>query len=325
MGGSFLVHLPILTSRSKSKSAIPLTLSKFSSMKLSRLLSFLLLTAVVISCKKSDPEPSPGPGITPAPAQTILNVAYGADALQKMDVYLPAGRTTITTKVMVMIHGGGWTSGDKTEFNGFVDTLKRRLPDYAIFNINYRLSAIPVNVFPTQENDVKAAMDFIYGKSAEYAISNKHVLIGASAGGHLAMLQAYKYSTPVKPKAVVSFFGPSDLTDMYNNPVGGNGLLAFALAQAVGKTPTQDSALYANSSPINFIGSASAMPTILLHGGADPLVKPSQSTAVRDKLLMSGIITQYVFYPTGGHGDWNGTTYFDAFNKIETFLKTNVN
>jgi acetyl esterase/lipase len=290
-------------------------------MKLSRFLSILAITAIVFSCKKSDPDP----GTTTEPAKTILNVAYGTDALQKMDVYLPAGRTAAATKVMVMIHGGGWTTGDKTDFNAFVDTMKRRLPDYAIFNINYRLSAIPVNVFPAQENDVKAAMTFIFGKSAEYLISNKYVLIGASAGGHLAMLQAYKYSVPLKPKAVVSFFGPSDLADMYTNPVGGSALLAFGLAQAVGKTPAQDSALYANSSPVTFIGSTSSMPTILLHGGADPLVKPSQSIAVRDKLLMSGIINQYVFYPTGGHGDWNGATYFDAFNKIEAFLKTNVN
>jgi acetyl esterase/lipase len=295
---------------------------KIYGMNRSRFLSFILVIAVTVySCKKSDPDT----GTTTEPAKTLLNVAYGTDGLQKMDVYLPAGRTAASTKVMVMIHGGGWTTGDKADFNAFVDTMKRRLPEYAIFNINYRLSANPVNVFPTQENDVKAAMDFIYSKSAEYLISNKHVLIGASAGGHLAMLQAYKYSTPVKPKAVVSFFGPSDLADMYNNPVGGSALLAFGLAQAVGKTPVQDSALYANSSPANFIGSASAMPTILLHGGADPLVKPVQSTIVRDKLLMSGIINQYVFYPTGGHGDWNGATYFDAFNKIEAFLKANVN
>jgi acetyl esterase/lipase len=300
---------------------ISLTLYKFFSMKLDKLLSVLAITIIAFSCKKSDSDS----GTTAEPAKTMQNVAYGTDALQKMDVYLPAGRTTTTTKVMVMIHGGAWTSGDKADFNAFVDTLKRRLPDYAIFNINYRLSATPANVFPTQENDVKAAMDFIYSKSAEYLISNKHVLIGASAGAHLAMLQAYKYSTPVKPKAVVSFFGPADLIDMYNNPAGGNALLSFALAQAVGKTPAQDSTLYANSSPINFIGSTSSMPTILLHGGADPLVKPVQSTMVRDKLLMSGIVNQYVFYPTGGHGDWNGATYFDAFNKIETFLRANVN
>jgi acetyl esterase/lipase len=260
-------------------------------------------------------------------ALTSLNVAYGTDPLQKMDIYLPAGRSLAATKVIVMIHGGAWVGGDKTdaEFAQFIDTIKRRLPDYAIFNINYRLSAAPNNVFPTQENDVKAALGFIFGKSAEYAISGKYVLIGASAGGHLAMLQAYKYNTPVKPRAVVSFFGPSDLRDMYDNPAGNNLALRPLLAQAIGKTPAQDSALYANSSPLNFINSSTGVPTILLHGGTDILVKPSQSTMVRDRLQISGIATQYVPYPTGGHGGWSPSIYSDAFGKIEAFLKAHVN
>ena len=205
-----------------------------------------------------------------------------------------------------------------------MDTLKKRLPDYAIFNINYRLSANPSNLFPTQEQDVKAAVQFIYGKATEYKISDKYVLMGASAGAHLAMLQGYKYNAPIKAKAVVSFFGPSDLTDMYNNPVGGNPLYSIVLANAVGVTPAQDPALYTNSSPVNFISSSSAMPTILLHGGADPLVSPSQSVAVQTKLNTAGITNQYVYYPAGGHGDWDAVTYADAFDKIQLFLEANV-
>ena len=112
-------------------------------MKLSKIFCVLLLSAVIFSCKKSDPDP----GTTTEPAKTLLNVSYGSDNLQKMDVYLPAGRTTTSTKVMVMIHGGGWTSGDKADFNAFVDTMKRRLPDYAIFNINYRLFCRPFEYF----------------------------------------------------------------------------------------------------------------------------------------------------------------------------------
>ncbi len=139
------------------------------------------------------------------------------------------------------------------------------------------------------------------------------------------MLQAYKYATPVKAKAVVSLFGPSDLTDMYTNPVGGNLLVSALVALAVGKTPFQDPTLYFNSSPVNFINASSAMPTILLHGGIDPLVNPSQSVAVKNKLTGAGIVSQYVFYPTGGHGDWDAATFTDAFNKIEFFLKANVN
>ena len=153
-----------------------------------------------------------------------------------MDIYLPADRRVDSTKILVMIHGGGWTTGDKSDFTSSVDTLKKRLPDYGIFNINYRLSTGINNPFPTQETDVQAAVRYIYGKASDYQVSyKKFVLMGASAGGHLAMLQGYKDSIPVKPQAIVSFFGPSDLLDMYFNPVGGNPFLALGLAQAVGR------------------------------------------------------------------------------------------
>lgn len=270
-----------------------------------------------VSCSKDD-------AINTDNASTMLNVSYGPDAANKMDVYLPAGRTTVNTKVIVMIHGGGWTTGDKADFVSFVDTLKRRLPGYAIFNINYRLSNNPNNLFPAQEMDTKSAIEYIYNKASEYRISNKYVIMGASAGAHLAMLQSYKYNAPVKAKAVVSFFGPSDLTDMYNNPAGGNPILSFGLANAIGATPAQNPVLYNSSSPVNFISSNSAMPTILLHGGADPLVTHSQSVDVYSRLITAGIISQYVLYPTGGHGDWNAAIYTDAFNNIQSFLEANV-
>src|SRR5436190_20202373 len=93
----------------------------------------LVLTVIVTlaSCKKED---------AVLAAQNQANVAYGTDAAQKMDIYLPAGRSGSSTKVIILIHGGGWSTGDKADFNSYVDTLKRRLPGYAIFNINYRLA-----------------------------------------------------------------------------------------------------------------------------------------------------------------------------------------
>ncbi len=286
-------------------------------MKWNKIFIAVAVTVFFISCKKSEPTSD----IT-IEAKTLLNVAYGTDPLQKMDIYLPANRSITSTKVMVIIHGGGWTSGDKIDFNAYVDTLKRRLPQYAIFNINYRLANGGLNLFPTQENDVKAAMEFINGNASSYLISNKWVLLGASAGAHLAMLQAYKYSSPVKPKAVASFFGPSDMAEMYNNPVGGNPILGLAIASVMGGTPVTLPALYASSSPVTYIGPSSS-PTILLHGGIDPLVRPAQSTAVQTKLTTAGVANQYVFYPTGGHGDWDAATYTDAFNKIQAFFITN--
>lgn len=289
-------------------------------MKFYRLLFILLITATIISCKKTDSTAV----LSTVSEKTLLNVAYGVDASQVMDIYLPADRRSDSTRVMVLIHGGGWTSGDKADFAAAIDTLKKRLPDYAFFNINYRLSTGTSNIFPTQEIDVQAAVRYIYGKASDYQVSNnKFVLLGASAGGHLAMLQGYKDSIPVKPKAIVSFFGPSDLMDMYYNPVGGNFALSVALAQAIGKTPIQNSLIYASSSPVNFINGGSP-PTILLHGGLDPLVSPSQSVAVSTKLSFFNITNQYVFYPTGGHGNWDTPTYTDAYNKIQSFLIANV-
>ncbi|RYD80563.1 MAG: alpha/beta hydrolase, partial [Sphingobacteriales bacterium] len=91
------------------------------------LISFCFLNS---SCTKDD---APGSQVN---ASTQLNVAYGTDPLQKADIYLPANRSTANTKVLVMIHGGGWSGGDKADFNAFVDTFKRRFPDYAVANIN---------------------------------------------------------------------------------------------------------------------------------------------------------------------------------------------
>ncbi len=272
------------------------------------------------SCSKNiDQAPAPPPPDKINP-ETIMNVSYGSNSLQDMDVYLPADRSTSATRVIVMIHGGSWESGDKTELTEFVDTLKRRLPDYAIVNINYRLSVNGSNVFPTQENDTKAALQFIVDNAAKYLISKKVVLLGVSAGGQLALLQGYKYNSPVVPKAIVSFYGPTDLTAMYNDP--GDALIPPALAEIVGKTPLQDPSIYSNSSPVNFVSSSSP-PTIFFQGGMDLLVKTSQAVSLQSKLQSAGVVNQYVFYPNEGHG-WIGPDLFDSFNKIQAFLSANV-
>ncbi len=286
---------------------------------LQQLLLIITASVIITSCKKSSSDN--GGSTNPAVAQTLSNVSYGTDAAQKMDVYLPANRSTASTKVMIIIHGGAWSSGDKSDLNAFIDTLKKRQPDYAIFNINYRLSTGAANLFPAQENDVKAAVEFIYSKRSEYLISDKFVLNGQSAGAHLALLHAYKYTTPVKIKAVIDFFGPSDMVELYNNP----GLVpAATVALIVGATPTGNPTLYQQSSPTNFV-TAQCSPTIILQGGADLLVNATtQSLALKNKLVTAGVVNQYVFYTTGGHGDWNAATYTDAFNNIQTFLAANV-
>ncbi|MES1214977.1 MAG: alpha/beta hydrolase [Bacteroidota bacterium] len=275
-----------------------------------------LLCIVFFSCQKESET-----GNTNLPEKILPDVSYGSNALQNMDIYLPAGRTSSSTKVLILIHGGGWNSGDKTDFESYVDTLKKRLPGFAIFNINYRLASGTSNLFPTQEMDVKAAVEFISSRANEYNISQKIGLVGVSAGAHLCLLQAYKYSN-IKIKAVVDFFGPTDLADMYNYPAS---FLASpaALAAIIGATPVTNPAIYQQSSPINFV-SAQSPPTIILQGGVDILVAPSQSSQLKNKLESFAVVNQYVFYANENHG-WYDAPLTDSFNKIEAFLKANMN
>src|SRR3954452_19320439 len=96
-----------------------------------------ILVVIVISfaaCKKEADNNNPI-----LPKQEFFDVAYGSDDLQKMDVYLPEGRTDTSTKIIIMVHGGAWTEGDKSDFNDAVTVLQSQLDNFALFNINYRL------------------------------------------------------------------------------------------------------------------------------------------------------------------------------------------
>ncbi len=138
-------------------------------------------------------------------SQVILNVPYGLDKAQTLDIYLPPGRSVSSTKIFVIIHGGGFNSGSRDELTAYVQPMQRRLDNYAFFNLSYRQATSADTLFPTQENDVKAALQFIINHSEDYCVSKKMILLGVSAGGLLALLQGYKYKDPVIPKAIISF------------------------------------------------------------------------------------------------------------------------
>jgi acetyl esterase/lipase len=301
---------------------------------LKNILQITILAIVILfsACKKKDKEIiiEPAQPVVPAPAVSTNDVAYGTDPLQKFDMVLPAGRTTTTTKVLIIIHGGSWSAGDKADMTQVITSLKTSLPDYAYFNLNYRLATTNgitgTNLFPTQENDVKAAVDFINSKRAEYKISDKIAILGASAGAHLALLQAYKNATP-KIKAVVDLYGPTDMVDMYNNPATSVSspftvsLFGLLVSSTSGGNPTSAPAAFSSSSPVNYVSSQSA-PTIIFHGTADAVVKVQQSTLLQTKLIQNNVVNQYVPYAGQGHA------YVDSLPntlvRTVAFLNTNV-
>jgi acetyl esterase/lipase len=276
-----------------------------------RRLLFLSLIFLVIACKKESDDNTNA-------EKTYTDVSYGNDTKQKMDVYLPANRDTGNTKLLVLIHGGAWIEGDKTDF--VIDDIKKLLPGYALANVNYRLSINGQNTFPAQEEDVKSAVSFLLNKQTAYKFSKKMVLLGASAGAHLALLQGYKHADMITPRAIISYFGPTDLAYLYNHP--GNPLVPSMLAGIIGATPTQNAGIYATSSPINYVTSKSA-PTLLLQGDADPLVPVDQASMLKDKLNAFGISNQLIIYPGEQHG-FTPAKMQDSYTRIIAFLQANV-
>lgn len=267
---------------------------------------------VLSSCSKGDDTVQPDS----VEAKTVTNISYGSDNRQKLDLYLPADRSREKTRLVIMIHGGGWTSGDKSELAPYVSELQKRIPGLAIANLNYRLATQTANQFPAQENDVKAAVQFLLSKSEEYLISENIVLLGVSAGAHLALLQGYKHGDIIQPEAVISFFAPTDMSDMYLNPV--NGSLPLLLQALMGYSYNQNPAIYNNSSPINFVD-ANSPPTLILHGEKDNTVPIRQAKMLKDKLEAARVDHEYVTYPNEGHG-WSGENLEDSFEKVTAFL-----
>ena len=281
-----------------------------------KFLFYISLLLVLTSCKKDQVVKQD----TQLPEQNYMNVSYGTDPAQVMDIYLPKGRNADSTWLFIMVHGGAWSTGDKSDFTPYISDIQQRF-HCAVANINYRLATPVMNHFPVQEEDMKAVLEFLVSKRESYQISSKLILLGASSGGHQVTLQAYKNAQP-QISAVIDFFAPVDMVALYNSyPPGSSSRLAIQVL--VGGTPSANPSRFSSSSPINYV-SVSSPPTIILHGGMDQVVNVSQSTALKNKLDSLGVANDLVIYPLEGHNVWPTSIMNDAFNKIEAFVKANV-
>lgn len=277
-------------------------------------LALVIFSTLVFSC--SDPEPPVQEGLDPAKAHTEVDLSYGTDLRQVMDVYLPANRDKSRTKVFVWIHGGGWIDGDKSELQAFKPWLEEAQDDYAYIGINYRLFNLlgNANRFPTQEEDVKSALAFIKSKLEEWDLSENLVLAGASAGGHLTLLQSYKNNNDGFVKAAVAFFPPTELRSFHGN----SPLNKLLLENLLGGTPESVPLAYSNSSPLVFVKEGS-VPTVFFHGDADTVVPIAQSKILETRLVANNVPHLKEYLPGQGHG-FDEATYKRLIGLTEDFL-----
>lgn len=217
----------------------------------------LLLVIVIFSCSENyETSTEPQNTVTTIEASQMLNVSYGSDSTQVYDIYLPENRDE-NTKVLILVHGGGWTSGDKTDMSTYKTIAQEDIPGYAIVNINYRLASQGVSPFPMQLNDITSVINHLKANQSEYIISQNYGFVGVSAGAHLAMLWSYSYDTENDINMVASIVGPTNLADSaYNdNPA----FQIDLIMQYFGETPS--TAFLETYSPLHQVESTSA-PTI---------------------------------------------------------------
>lgn len=249
----------------------------------------------------------------------LKNIKYGkAPGDENMfDAYIPK-EVTPNSRVIVYIHGGGWTKGDKKEFpKQLVDELVGNR-GYLVVSMNYRLVKDGNNRFPAQIEDVKKALEFITANSKKYGYNgNEFALMGGSAGAHLAMLYAYGYDEKKQVKTVIDLWGPTDFTDKSVRPDGSD---ADKITINFLGEKDENAPIAKEASPAYRLTKETGVPTIIFHGGQDPLVKVSQAENLYKQLQELGVPAQLEIYPDEKHGV-GPSAAIDVFNKTFSWLE----
>lgn len=225
--------------------------------------------------------------------------------------------------VVICIHGGGWRGGKRQDMSKTIEVLAGR--GYVAVTPTYRLA--PDNKFPSQIEDCKAAVRWVRANAKKYHIKPDRIgAIGFSAGGHLACLlglttkddglegKGGNADESSQIQAVVSFFGPTDLTQSDWTEDVEKGILVPFLGDTLKNAPEK----YKKASPVTYV-KKNAPPFLFFHGDKDPLVHLEQSKILLDSLLKKDNAARLVIVEGEGHG-WAGKKLMDNINEMVTFL-----
>jgi acetyl esterase/lipase len=215
-------------------------------------------------------------------------IAYGADPLQHVDLWLP--KTGGTHPVVLMVHGGCWqTEVAKADImNWIADDLRSR--GIAVWNVEYRGVDRPGGGYPGTFLDVGQAADALAAHASTYRLrAGRIVVIGHSAGGHLALWLAARRSLPkssrlyaarpVKVTAAISLGGLPDLEAATVAP--GNTCDTEPVLKLTGQPTPARPDVFADTSPARLPDPAT--PVTLVNGTLDRIAPPAFAAAYAAK------------------------------------------
>ena len=267
------------------------------------------------------------------PKGTIVhgNIPYNNDTLKKhlLDIYMPVNAKG-NVPLVIFIHGGGWIGNDKYADMGYMpNTIAAMLENgMAVASIDYRSATQAV--FPAILQDCNKAVSFLYDNANKYGLDKNIIAImGFSAGGHLASLMGTSQNNKVKDlyfpnsyrpfqyKAVVDFYGPTDLVLL-----PGNEDAKSPEALLIGAKPLERPDLAKAASPITYIDKNDP-PFIIFHGEEDNIVSNKQSKLFSAWLKYYGVQHELTIVKDAPHF---GTMYDveEIKVKVIAFLKMNL-
>jgi acetyl esterase/lipase len=203
---------------------------------------------------------------------------------------------------VVVVHGGGWDSGDRGQLEAFNHWLAAR--GVAVAAVSYRLA--PAHRWPAQRDDVRAAVDWVRANAARLGVDeNRLVLLGRSAGAQIAAATAYGQALP-GVRAVVALYGCYDLEFVWSIRSATDSLNSDKLMrQFMGGGPEGAGEVYRSGSAEKLVH-AGVPPTLIVHGALDQLVWCRHSERLAAALAREGVRHAFVRLPWATHaGDAN--------------------
>jgi acetyl esterase/lipase len=222
------------------------------------------------------------------PSSAVPTEPDSADYLPGLPAQVRFPQADGAAPLILMVPGGGWSTADPTGLIPLADRLTATGATTAL--ITYSTTSTG-STFPEAVDDVVCAVRW----AAAYATSRGHpptsvIVLGHSAGGHLAALVAFSGSEfgAVCASAFVEVEGLIGLAGVYDTDP-----LRPYLTEWMGVATTEAPATWRRANPLEWVRDNTNVPpnlrVLLVHGDADVTVPPSQSTALADALAELGI------------------------------------